>query len=63
VPHDFFPDVRDLLRTAGCHHVRTGKHQIWYSPVSQRHVAVPNPIKSRHTANGILKEAGLPKVF
>jgi hypothetical protein len=28
-----------------------------------RYFAVPRTIKSRHTANGILKQAGLPKAF
>jgi len=63
VPHDFYSQVRDLLLGAGCHHVRRGKHQIWYSPISQKNFAVPNPIKSRHTANAILKEAGISKAF
>jgi len=31
--------------------------------VSQRHFPVPTGIKSRHTANEVLKQAGLPKAF
>ena len=49
----------------GCYLVRSGKgsHEIWYSPVSNRHVTVPRSTKSRHTANDVLKQAGLPKAF
>ncbi|WP_406566064.1 type II toxin-antitoxin system HicA family toxin [Acidisoma silvae] len=44
--------------------VRTGgKHQIWFSPMTGVNFSVPNPIKGRHTANEILKQAGLPKNF
>jgi hypothetical protein len=28
-----------------------------------KRIVVPLQIKSRHTANGILKDAGLPKAF
>jgi hypothetical protein len=45
--------------------VRSGKgsHEIWFSPISERHVTVPRSTKSRHTANEVLKEAGLAKSF
>jgi predicted RNA binding protein YcfA (HicA-like mRNA interferase family) len=54
-----------LLEKAGCRSVRAGKgsHQIWYSPVTRRNFPVPTGIVSRHTANGVLKDAGLPKAF
>jgi hypothetical protein len=38
-------------------------HEIWYSPITERNFVVDGKIKSRHTANGILKQAGLPKQF
>ncbi len=58
-------ELRDLLRAAGCTLVRQGKgsHEIWHSPVTQRNFPVPVGIASRHTANGILRQAGLPKAF
>jgi predicted RNA binding protein YcfA (HicA-like mRNA interferase family) len=57
--------LRDLLRTAGCHLVRQGKgsHEVWHSPLTQLNFAVPIGIPSRHTANAILRQAGLPKAF
>jgi predicted RNA binding protein YcfA (HicA-like mRNA interferase family) len=56
---------RDLLRSAGCAMVRQGKgsHEIWRSPMTKRNFAVPVGIPSRHTANAILRQAGLPKAF
>lgn len=57
--------TRDKLEEAGCRFVRHGKgdHDIWYSPVSARTFTVPLKIMSRHLANKILKDAGLPKAF
>lgn len=54
-----------LLEEAGCWLVRTGKgsHQIWRSPITKRNFVVPEGIVSRHTANGVLKDAGLSKKF
>jgi predicted RNA binding protein YcfA (HicA-like mRNA interferase family) len=45
--------------------VRQGKgsHEIWRSPLTGRNFAVPISISSRHTANAILRQAGLPKAF
>jgi hypothetical protein len=45
--------------------VRQGKgdHEIWTSPISGRHFTVDGKIKSRHTANAVLKQAGLAKRF
>ena len=62
---DFAPALKKILRAAGCYFVRQGKgsHEIWYSPLSDRHFTVPQKIKVRHTANSALKEAGLPKQF
>jgi predicted RNA binding protein YcfA (HicA-like mRNA interferase family) len=57
--------LRELLRAAGCTLVRQGKgsHEIWHSPLTNRNFAVPVGIPSRHTANAILRQAGLPKAF
>ncbi len=62
---DYAPRLRKLLLEAGCRFVRQGKgdHEIWYSPITERYFVVDGRIKSRHTANGVLKQAGLPKAF
>lgn len=61
----YTPLVKKMLRDNGCYPVRSGKgdHEIWYSPTSGINFPVDNAIKSRHTANGVLKQAGLPKAF
>jgi hypothetical protein len=58
----FTPELKRLLLAAGCHFVRPGKgdHEIWRSPITQLN---DSKIKSRHTANAVLKQAGLPKGF
>jgi predicted RNA binding protein YcfA (HicA-like mRNA interferase family) len=61
----FDRELREKLEAAGCHFVRAdkGSHEIWHSPISKTNFPVPKGIVSRHTANGILKDAGLPKQF
>jgi hypothetical protein len=61
----FDRDLRELLRAARCTFVRQGKgsHEIWYSPITRRNFPVPVGVSSRHTANAILRQAGLPKAF
>jgi hypothetical protein len=62
---DYAPAVKKLLREKGCRPERQGKgdHELWYSPLTDRRFPVDYKIKSRHTANGILKQAGLRKAF
>jgi predicted RNA binding protein YcfA (HicA-like mRNA interferase family) len=54
-----------LLREAGYELKRQGRgdHEIWWNPRSGIRVTVDRKLKSRFTANGILKEANLPKAF
>lgn len=61
----FTKKLRKILKNAGCHKDRQGNgdHEIWYSPVSDNYFPVDNKILSRHTANGVLKQAGLEKAF
>jgi hypothetical protein len=60
---DYGKRVRKELRAADCHLVRQGRgdHEIWYSPRSDLKITVDSKIKSRHTANAILKRAGVDK--
>jgi hypothetical protein len=59
------PRLKRILGDAGCHFDRQGKgdHEIWLSPITQRRFVVDNKIQSRHTANAVLRQAGLPKRF
>jgi len=62
---DYTPRLKQVLRVAGCSFVRPGKgdHEIWFSPITGIRFVVDSYIKSRHTANAVLKQAGLPKQF
>ena len=62
---NFTPGLKRILTDKDCRKIRQGKgdHEIWYSPINDRHFVVDSKIKSRHTANAVLKQAGLPKKF
>ena len=62
---NFETEVRRILQDHGCFLVRQGKgdHEIWYSPITFLNFPVPTRIKSRHTANEIMKQAGLADRF
>ena len=57
--------VRVILAEHGCKFVRHGKgdHDIWYSPITNRNVTVDGKIKSRYTANEIMKQSGISYRF
>ncbi len=61
----FTPEVKRILQEHGCSYERAGKgdHEIWFSPISGRRFVVDQHMKSRHTANGVLKQAGIGKRF
>ncbi len=61
----FTPQLKRILLDNDCYFKRQGKgdHEIWFSPHSNKSFTVDTNIKSRHTANGVLKEAGLEKAF
>lgn len=61
----FYKELIEILREAGCSFIREGRgdHEIWYSPIINRHFTVDHGTKSRHTANETLKQAGLGKQF
>lgn len=62
---DFSKKLKKSLHDKGCYFDRQGKgdHEIWFSPITDIRFVVDNKIKSRHTANAVLKQAGLPKKF
>ena len=57
--------VRKILSENGCFFVRHGKgdHDIWRSPITKRNVVVDGKIKSRDTANAIMKQSGIDNIF
>lgn len=62
---NFTPELKRLLLASGCRFVRAGKgdHDIWFAPNTGAHFPVDQKIKSRRTANAVLRQAGLPKHF
>ncbi|MFD2648506.1 type II toxin-antitoxin system HicA family toxin [Devosia albogilva] len=61
----FYTEIVEALRAAGCTFKRHGKgdHEIWYSPITGRTFTVDRGSLSRHTANAVMKQAGIDKKF
>lgn len=59
------PKLKEILRDHGRSYERPGRgdHEIWYSPITNRRFPVDEKILSRHTANSVLKQAGIAKQF
>jgi predicted RNA binding protein YcfA (HicA-like mRNA interferase family) len=62
---NLYRELVKLLSDAGCKFVRQakGSHEIWFSPITNRKLTVPKNTMMVHTANSVLKDAGLPKAF
>lgn len=62
---DFYRDVIRLLKENEYEFKRSGRgdHEIWWNPRTKAFVVVDRKLKSKITANEILKQAGLPKAF
>ncbi|WP_162651549.1 type II toxin-antitoxin system HicA family toxin [Lentilitoribacter sp. Alg239-R112] len=57
----FYKQVTQLLSAAGYSQVKGGKgsHEKWSNENTQHLTTVPKNLKSRHTANSILKDCGV----
>lgn len=57
----YYDQLIKILNQYGCTFLRQGKgsHEIWNSPITQKPFPVAYTITNRHTANGILKQAGI----
>ncbi len=57
--------VRAVLKDSGYSFQRQGKgdHEIWHNLATGRSVTVDGRIKSRHTANAIMKQCGIRHHF
>ncbi|MDE9449990.1 type II toxin-antitoxin system HicA family toxin [Aliiroseovarius sp. Z3] len=60
----FYNDVIKQLKKVGYYKVKGGKgsHEKWCHDGDLPTLTVPKNMLSRHTANGILSNAGLPKI-
>lgn len=65
MPKGFYRDIVDLLKKHDCWFVRQGggDHEIWKSPINDRTFSVDKGCLSRHTANAIMKQAGIDHKF
>lgn len=56
----FYRQVIQQLSLLGFERTKGGKgsHEKWVSPAGDKTLTVPRHLKSRHTANNILKSAG-----
>ncbi len=54
-------ELKKILKQNGCRLFRQAKgdHEFWESPISGTRFPVDNGMKSRHTANAVLKQAGI----
>jgi predicted RNA binding protein YcfA (HicA-like mRNA interferase family) len=64
VPKDFYRDLTRILSEPGWQKAEGGKgsHEKWIHSATNKSLIVPRS-KSRHTANEVLKQAGLKKAF
>lgn len=61
----FYKQIVEALRAHGCKFMRHGKgdHEIWYSSTTGRTFTVDRGSLSRHTANAVMKQAGIDLKF
>ncbi len=61
----FYKEVCKLIAAAGFSYSENakGSHEKWRNENSGKTLIIPRKIKSRHTANGILKDAGIQNKF
>ena len=57
VPVGFYRTVTQELSRLGFKYESTRRHEVWVN-ASGRKLTVPYNLSSKHTANGILKDAG-----
>lgn len=58
---DYRRDLIKKLNAHGCTFVKNakGSHELWQSPISMKRFVVQQNLKSRISANNILKQAGI----
>lgn len=61
MPKGFYRDLCKILKMHGFSFYRMGKgsHEIWWNEETKQSLTVPENLKSRHTANAILKQANI----
>jgi len=61
VVQGYTSQLKAILRDHGWTYLRPGKgdHEIWAQPGAANAIVVDGKIMSRHTANAVLKQAGI----
>ena len=65
MPKGFYKDVIAVLKAHGFIYDgnRKGSHELWVHPQTNYTTTVPINLKSRHTANAIMKQASIDHKF
>lgn len=65
IPANFDDDIAETLQAAECECVEYSEvcHSVWETPRERKPFLVPQIIKSRHIANAVMTDAGLPRKF
>ena len=65
MPRGFYKLIVEVLKKNGCSFKRQGPgdHEMWYSPISGRIFPVDRGCMSGHTANAVMKQAGISHKF
>jgi len=61
----FYRLIVEVLKRHDCHFKRPGPgdHEMWFSPSSGKTFPVDRSCMSRHTANAVMKQAGIDHKF
>lgn len=58
---DYRRELLKRLKAHECEYLRpaNGSHELWQSPINKARFVVQNDLRSRNSANSILKQAGI----
>lgn len=61
----FYKLIVEVLERHRCYFKRQAKgdHELWHSPITNRSFSVDRGCLSRHTANAVMKQAGIDHKF
>lgn len=61
----YYRQLTNIMKDTGYQYLRQGhgSHEIWWNPSTGQKMTVPFNLKSRLTANGILKDLGIDYRF
>jgi len=65
MPRGYYHLIIEQLKRHGCFFRRhgAGDHELWFSPITNRTFPVDRGCQSKHTANAVMKQAGINYKF